>query len=71
MYFLFTFLCGKIYLVGQYNINELKLKKIYRKPQKYIETNSIILTMDGNFFFFFSLFTVIWIRLGNNHQLII
>lgn len=71
MYFLFTFLCGKIYLVGQYNINELKLKKIYRKPQKYIETNSIILTMDGNFFFFFSLFIVIWIRLGNNHQLII
>lgn len=53
MYFLFTFLCGKIYLVGQYNINELKLKKNYRKPQKYIETNSIILTMDGNFFFFF------------------
>lgn len=71
MYFLFTFLCGKIYLVGQYNINELKLKKNYRKPQKYIETNSIILTMDGNFFFFFSLFIVIWIRLGNNHQMII
>lgn len=71
MYFLFTFLCGKIYLVGQYNINELKLKKNYRKPQKYIETNSIILTMDGNFFFFFSLFIVIWIRLGKNHQMII
>lgn len=72
LYFLFTFLCGKIYLVGQYNINELKLKKLQKATKKYIERNSIILTMDGNFFFFFSsLFIVIWIRLGKRLGLIL
>lgn len=30
LYFLFTFLCGKIYLVGENDINELKLKKLQK-----------------------------------------
>lgn len=66
LYFLFTFFCGKIYLVGQNNI-----EKITESHKKYIERNSIILTMDGNFFFFFFFVYSYLDMVGENHQMII
>lgn len=57
LYFLFTFFCGKIYLVVQNNINELKLKKLQRATKNILKRIQLFWEWTGLFSFFFFVYS--------------
>lgn len=57
LYFLFTFFCGKIYLVVQNNINELKLKKLQRATKNILKRIQLFWEWTGIFSFFFFVYS--------------